>query len=164
MATTTVSNPIRRCCSRSKRRGEYVLTITDALFRGREDFVYRITVGELPFVTHLFPLGGRVGTPLTMLSSRAAGTWTRPRSTRRRRRPARVSTLSSLRPAGLVSNPMPFVLDTLPEVAGWEPNDTPTQATPVQMPIIVNGRIDRSGDWDVFRVTGRAGDARSWPR
>ena len=41
--------------------GEYVLTINEALFRGRESFVYRITVGELPFVTSIFPLGGRAG-------------------------------------------------------------------------------------------------------
>ena len=43
--------------------GEYVLTINEALFRGRESFVYRITIGELPFVTSIFPLGGRVGEP-----------------------------------------------------------------------------------------------------
>ena len=42
--------------------GEYVFTITDAIYRGREDFVYRVTVGELPFVTSIFPLGGRAGT------------------------------------------------------------------------------------------------------
>ena len=41
--------------------GEYVLAIYDAIYRGREDFVYRMTIGELPFVTSIFPLGGRVG-------------------------------------------------------------------------------------------------------
>ena len=44
--------------------GEYVLTIHEALFRGRESFVYRITIGELPFVTSIFPLGGHVGEPV----------------------------------------------------------------------------------------------------
>ena len=43
--------------------GEYMFTITDAIYRGREDFVYRVTVGELPFVTSIFPLGGRAGQP-----------------------------------------------------------------------------------------------------
>ncbi len=43
--------------------GEYVLAITDAIYRGREDFVYRVTIGELPFVTSIFPLGGPVGAP-----------------------------------------------------------------------------------------------------
>ncbi|MDY0170983.1 MAG: hypothetical protein RBS80_30870, partial [Thermoguttaceae bacterium] len=41
--------------------GEYVLTISDALFRGREDFVYRISIAESPFITSIFPLGGRMG-------------------------------------------------------------------------------------------------------
>ncbi len=36
--------------------GEYTLEIHDSIYRGREDFVYRITVGELPYVTrHLSP-------------------------------------------------------------------------------------------------------------
>jgi len=43
------------------RDGDYVLEIKDAIYRGREDFVYRITVGELPFVTSIFPLGGPAG-------------------------------------------------------------------------------------------------------
>ena len=47
------------------RDGEYVFAIRDSLYRGREDFVYRITIGELPFITSIFPLGGRVGAPAT---------------------------------------------------------------------------------------------------
>ena len=34
-------------------RSEYVLTITDAIYRGREDFVYRVSIGELPFIISL---------------------------------------------------------------------------------------------------------------
>lgn len=41
--------------------GEYTVEIRDALFRGREDFVYRIDLGELPFITSIYPLGGTVG-------------------------------------------------------------------------------------------------------
>ena len=46
--------------------GEYVLEIKDSIYRGREDFVYRIAVGELPFVTSIFPLGGRAGAATTI--------------------------------------------------------------------------------------------------
>ena len=45
--------------------GQYVVEIKDAIYRGRPDFVYRITIGELPFITGIFPLGGRAGTPTT---------------------------------------------------------------------------------------------------
>jgi hypothetical protein len=41
--------------------GEYTLEIKDAIYRGREDFVYRITIGEVPFVKSIFPLGGQKG-------------------------------------------------------------------------------------------------------
>jgi len=39
------------------QNGDYFLEINDALFRGREDFVYRLTVGEIPFIKSIFPLG-----------------------------------------------------------------------------------------------------------
>ena len=41
--------------------GTYTVEVRDSLYRGREDFVYRLTLGELPFVTGIFPLGGKVG-------------------------------------------------------------------------------------------------------
>ena len=48
------------------RDGAYVLEIKDAIYRGREDFVYRIALGELPFVTSIFPWAARpvLGQPL----------------------------------------------------------------------------------------------------
>jgi hypothetical protein len=53
---------------------------------------------------------------------------------------------------------VPFALDTLPECLEKEPNDTSKQAQRVTLPIIVNGRMDRPNDWDVFQFTGRAGE------
>ena len=41
--------------------GDYFIQIHDGLYRGREDFTYRISVGELPFITSVYPLGGPVG-------------------------------------------------------------------------------------------------------
>ena len=55
-------------------------------------------------------------------------------------------------------NRVPFAVDTLPECLEQEPNDSPATAQPVTLPVIVNGRIDQPGDWDVFRFEGRAGD------
>ena len=40
------------------KTGDYEVEIYDGLYRGREDFVYRIDVGELPFVTSVYPPGG----------------------------------------------------------------------------------------------------------
>ncbi len=37
--------------------GEYTAEIFDAVHRGREDFVYRMLIGEVPFVESVYPLG-----------------------------------------------------------------------------------------------------------
>jgi hypothetical protein len=45
----------------------------------------------------------------------------------------------------------------MPECVEQEPNDDRQTAQPLKPPLIVNGRIDRPGDWDVFQFEGRAG-------
>ena len=136
--------------------GEYVLTITDAIYRGREDFVYRITIGEVPFVTSIFPLGARVGDPVTVEMNgwnlEKAKLVLPPKTAK-----ARVHLIAANKKR-FVSNHVPFALDTLPECFDEESNNDPSHAQKVKLPIIINGRMDRPGDWDVFRVEGRAGD------
>ncbi|MDO9633944.1 MAG: hypothetical protein Q7J05_02725, partial [Paludibacter sp.] len=39
----------------------YTLTIHDAIFRGREDFNYRIELGEIPFLAFVYPAAAKVG-------------------------------------------------------------------------------------------------------
>ena len=41
--------------------GTYTLSIHDAIYRGREDFNYRIELGEIPFVQSVYPAAGKVG-------------------------------------------------------------------------------------------------------
>lgn len=136
--------------------GEYLLTINEALFRGRESFVYRITVGEVPYVTGIFPLGGRVDEPVTIETNgwNLDGTTLTPPP--KGAKPGRY--LLAATDGKLVSNYVPFVLDTLPECLDQESNDEPSKAQKVTLPTIVNGRADRVGDWDVFEVDGKAGE------
>jgi hypothetical protein len=136
--------------------GDYVVEIKDALFRGREDFVYRVAIGEIPFVTGIFPLGGRAGSKATV---NAAG-WNLPaaRVTMDARDKAPGMYSLNVRAAGLVSNDVPFAADALPEILDREPNDTPKEAEAVTLPVIVNGRVDRAGDLDIFSFSGRSGD------
>jgi hypothetical protein len=49
-------------------------------------------------------------------------------------------------------------VDVLPECTETEPNDTTGDAQKVTLPVIVNGRIGGSGDVDVSRFDGRAGE------
>lgn len=139
------------------RDGEYCFSITDALYRGREDFVYRVMIGELPYVTSIFPLGSRVGAPV-MIGMKgwnldAAGLPPPANN-------AEPGTcFLEMHKQSMVSNRVPFALDTLPEHTEREPNDNQATAQSVELPIIVNGRVDRPGDVDVFLFTGRAGES-----
>jgi hypothetical protein len=136
--------------------GELVLSITDAIYRGREDFVYRVSIGETPFVTSIFPLGAPAGAPVTLelkgwnLDATALTLPAQDSS-------AGIQWVTATKKQ-LVSNRVPFARDSLPEIADQEPNDDLSKAREVKLPVIVNGRIDRPDDWDVFRVAGRAGE------
>lgn len=136
--------------------GEYVLSINEALYRGRESFVYRITIDELPYVTSIFPLGGKVGEPVKIEMTG----WNLDKATiAPPPADARPGTHQLVATDGkFVSNAVSFALDTLPECVETEPNDDPAKPQKVALPINVNGRADRPGDWDVFEVAGKAGE------
>ncbi len=136
--------------------GQYVVEIKDAIYRGRPDFVYRIAIGEIPFVTGIFPLGGRAGTQTNV---ELTG-WNLPvdKLTMDAKDKAPGKHPLSVRKGDAISNTLPFAVDALPECLEKESNDSPPSAQPVTLPMIVNGRMDRPGDWDVFRVEGRAGE------
>lgn len=136
--------------------GEYVLDVFDSIYRGREDFVYRVTIGETPLVTSIFPLGGPSGAPPAI----AMKGWNLDRAAiapPAKGTPPGIHGVAAVK-GGLVSNRLPFAVDTLPECLDKEDNNTPAKAQKVQLPIIVNGRIDRKDDWDVFQFAGKAGD------
>jgi hypothetical protein len=132
--------------------GEYVLTIRDALFRGREDFVYRVTIDESPFITRMFPLGGREGAAVraavagwnllrdeVVLDTAPGGDAVRWAAAPRE---------------GRAGNRVPYRVDSLPEVEAVGAG----AAQQVALPVVVNGRVERPGDVHVFRFAGRAGD------
>ena len=88
--------------------GDYELEIRDAIYRGREDFVYRIAVSERP--DYRFQVSD-------------------------------------------------FELKSaLPRRNEREANDAIENAQQIELPKIINGRIDRPGDVDVFAFSARAGD------
>lgn len=136
--------------------GEYELEIRDAIYRGRDDFVYRVTLGKTPFVTGLFPLGGRSGKSSYSwvtgwnLNQRQIELDTQPG-------PDNIRELT-LTQFGLKTNPVSYAVDTLPEFLETEPNNTIQNAQRVYSSQIVNGKISQPGDIDVFRYDGKTGE------
>lgn len=132
--------------------GEYVLEIRDAIYRGREDFVYRVAVGELMYVTSIFPLGHQAG---VAVSAEMKG-WNLLATHLGVMGGSADSGLPHMAPAGFRT--VPFAIGALKEATQKEPNDDAAHAQFVVTPCTVNGRIDKPGDVDVYRVTGKKGE------
>ncbi|HVP09742.1 MAG TPA: hypothetical protein VMV94_00985, partial [Phycisphaerae bacterium] len=65
--------------------------------------------------------------------------------------------LLSVTAAGQTSNVLPLATGQLEEVTESEPNDSLVQADRVKVPVTINGRIDRPGDYDFFVFRAQQG-------
>jgi len=137
------------------RDGEYEVGLHDAIYRGREDFVYRVTVGELPWVSTVFPLGGRSGS-VTAVQLRGWNLQERELQVELTDESPGFMQLP-LKKGLAVLNSLRFAVDTLHEAVESEPNNRLQSAQAVPVDSVVNGRIDYAGDRDMFRIEGRAG-------
>lgn len=135
------------------RDGRYTIEIRDSLFRGREDFVYRMTVGETPFVTSVFPLGARVDSELTVQLRGWNLTKTEQRIETMSRQHYRPSDWYSAI-QGDHSVRFPLQIGHWPEVFEHASNDDPQSAQEITTRMTVNGRIDQPGDVDVYHIKG----------
>lgn len=129
---------------------EFVASVRDFRLQGGGGYRYRLLIGELPFVSSSFPFGGRRGEPteIQLTGANLAGGekfLVQPDSdTALGRRELR--TVAAL---GL-SNPFPFEVSDLPHFNEAEPNTAIDQADVVQVPGVMNGRIQAARDWDAF--------------
>ena len=148
------------------RDGEYVVEIRDIIYRGRADFVYRLSIGETPFVAGIFPLGGQRGhgSRVSLEGANLPSTTvdvSLPRESRGLVEPwgPLVARTVSVERQHVRSNALPFAGSDLVAVAESEPNDTPATAQRIRPPVVVDGRIDRPGDVDCFAFTATKGQA-----
>ncbi|MDR1483477.1 MAG: PPC domain-containing protein [Planctomycetaceae bacterium] len=138
------------------KSGVYSVEIRDSVFRGRDDFVYRLSVGETAVVTSIFPLGGKSGTPTVA----EIDGWNLPAKTVKFNNGTNkkgVQTISTLHKKPLLY-PIRYVVDDLPELLELEPNDGIDTAQKIGLPIVVNGRIDSRRDIDYFSFAGKSGE------
>lgn len=131
--------------------GIYTVEVRDSIYRGRDDFVYRLVIGELPLVGSLHPLGGRAGMPLEV----ALRGWNLPAAT------LTLDTGPGAVPIRHFALPdtrgFSYAIDELPESLESEPNDDHAAALVLEAPAVANGRIDSPGDVDIYQVAALAG-------
>jgi len=136
--------------------GDYTVVVRDALFRGRQDFIYRATIGELPFVGSVFPLGGAAGKPTTV-------------ELRGWNLPARKAVIEDhgespgIRSLRIVSghpqcNEVLFAAGEA-GLAEREPDESIQQSMTIPARGTVDGRVDRPGDRDTYAFAGHAGES-----
>ncbi len=135
--------------------GTYKIRVAEANFGGSPEHAFRLTIGELPFVTGLFPL-------ILSSNSESEVEFTGP----------------NLPPNGhlRVMAGAAGSLELPPETRSWryrhnwkltvtdqptfeeaEPNGATTDANPVPLPAIINGRLNPPGDVDLYRFPTQIG-------
>ncbi len=131
--------------------GKYTLHIRDIRYKGGGGFRYRLNIGELPYLETIFPLGGQRGTDNTIAVTGAnLKTLNAIQISIDAETPEGQQSLRVKTPSGLTSNPHPFSIGSLAEMAESEPNDSADKANPVNTPITINGKIDKPDDVDRF--------------
>ena len=144
---------------RFTQAGSYCLGLTDFAGNGGKKFPYRLTMGRLPYVTQVFPLGVRRG---GVRKAHVEGFNLGEMSTVELdgRRPQSSNQYDDLRiqtSLGPSLNQVKISVGEHPQVLENENNDSIDSAQQVSIPINVDGRISRDGDRDTFRVHCRQG-------
>ena len=131
--------------------GKYTLHIRDIRYKGGDGYGYRLSMGELPYLETIFPLGGQRGTENTITVTGAnLETLESIQVSIGVETPAGDQSLRVQTPSGLATNPHPFTIGNRAEMLETEPNNTTGNANAVTTPITLNGKIDKSGDVDWF--------------
>ena len=133
--------------------GKYTLHIRDIRYKGGDGYTYRLSIGELPYLETIFPLGGQRGTENTVTVTGAnLDTVESIQISIGAETPAGEQSLRVQTPSGLTTNPHPFDIGNWTEMVETEPNNTTGNANAVTAPITLNGKIDKPGDVDWFSL------------
>ena len=137
--------------------GVYQVRIYDTQYKGLQSYVYRLTITDGPYIQSVYPLGGKAGatTEFEVDGQNVPNnklTVNLPKS-------ARSDYMHSAMINATPSNLFPIDISNLTEILEAEPNDNPakTQAA-IQLPAVLNGRINKPGDVDSWLVSGKKGD------
>jgi hypothetical protein len=139
--------------------GDYILSLRDVRYAGGNEYRYRLRVGSFPLITSVYPAGGRSGAVTSFELIRDAVPAVSP---------LHVTLPDVTNTARSVSFSVPtpenagsgwFQVEANPENESLEiePNDSLPEATPIQFPGTVNGRLDKPGDSDCFKFTAKKG-------
>jgi len=133
--------------------GNYTLQIRDVRYKSGNNFFYRIRIGELPYLDTIFPLGGKRDTESTVsVTGRNLGSIKSIQMSISPDAPLGNQELRVVNANGVSTNPHAFVAGNLKETLEKEPNNAADQANSIEIPAVINGRINPQKDIDCFSL------------
>ena len=140
--------------------GRYTVRVNDQAMNGSDKHVYRLTMGELPYVTGCFP----VGVPANQEAEVELAGYNLPPGAKVKVPAGPIGDLPV--PIDLnhfrVARPLTVFATAGPELVESEPNEAPGEATAMTAPGAINGRLwprreGQATDVDLFRFESQAG-------
>lgn len=136
--------------------GVYIAEVRDSLFRGREDFVYRLSIARTPLVESVFPLGLKEGTTATL---KLEGINLPKKEIQVEAKPGH----ENIREISMIDGhwlpfPVRYAVDSLPEANKTSDNNSREKAQAVALPVNVNGILSQPGEHDFYRFEGKEGE------
>ena len=136
--------------------GKYVIEVRESAYGGNGECRYRLHVGTFPRPTAVFPAGGKLGELTTVrFLGDAAGELTKEITLPTE--PIEEFGLFAEDPGGVAPSPNPFRLVEYGNAFEAEPNNELSQATLAELPLALNGIIEKEGDVDCFRFAAQKG-------
>lgn len=137
----------------TQQAGKYSLHVRDVRYQGGGNYLYRLNIGELPYLQSIFPLGGKRGAANTInVSGANLGSVNAVQLDISPDASLGIQELRVSNPNGLETNPYPFAIGEFNESNEKEPNDALAQENKIGTPITVNGRIEKEGDVDRYSI------------
>lgn len=135
---------------------EYTIVVRETSYRGADNCRYRLHVGNFPRPSVGYPAGGKRGEPFKVqLLGDATGPIEQLVSAPSE--PKSDTHLFIEDKDGVTPSAVPFRAFTEGNVLEAEPNDAFETATAAELPLAINGRLEKPGDADYFKLSAKKG-------
>ncbi len=141
-----------------KEAGDVVIEIRDVTYRGGDDFIYRLRIGDFPCATSPMPMAAKRGSKVSVHFEGPTVDGVVPVEVTMPTDPAVDSVCVTPKGAnGLLGWPVALLASDHDEIVESEPNNDPMHANRVPVPGGVSARFQEKGDIDHFVFTAKKG-------
>lgn len=136
--------------------GEYTILVRETSYRGADNCRYRLHVGNFPRPTVAYPAGGKRGEQLKVqFLGDGAGPIERDVLVTADPKASHEQIVQDEQ--GVTPSAVPFRHFSEGNVMETEPNDAFETSTVAELPLALNGRLEKNGDVDFFKLTAKKG-------